>query len=174
MWDRRGNRLVRTLVALATTTAVLVVTGCTRQSGTAVEAGHWRFRLDDTWTAAEPVGEAWTAAYETEGLLLQVAGEFSDDIGSRSALAKLSVPATISLTDYDVAGIDEIEVPGAYDALVQQFSYTTEGDPRQAVWIVASQWPYPATAALSLSGEQVSTDAVDSLLATLEFEEYHA
>lgn len=147
-----------------------LLTACTPASANQVEEGHWRLSLDQSWQRTQPQSLPWTLAYRSDGLTLQLTGKFSEDADARSGLTRLAIPARLALTDYAATTVEDITIPGADSAVLERFSYTEAGAPRQAVWIIATQWPYPATAALSLSGEQVSQEAIQDLLSTLEFE----
>lgn len=154
--------------AAAILATLLLVTGCT-SSGPTLEEGHWRIELDESWTSIEPMGDPWTAAYESDGYTLQVAGRFSEDDSARTALARMAVPAMTQLPGFSSTDVEKIEVPGAYDAIVQRFTFTDDGEPREGAWIIATQWPYPSSAALTLTGEQVSGSDVERLLEGVSF-----
>lgn len=159
----------RNLAVLLLTT-LIICSACSRETGTTAESGHWKIKLDDSWSETEPLGDPWTLAYENnDGVTLQIAGVFSDDILSRSALSRLDLPAMTNLVDYEVESVQELDIEDASDAVTQRVTYSDSGEPAEAVWIIASQWPYPETAALALSGKSVPQSTVDELIVNLDF-----
>lgn len=145
----------------------------TPSTWTTDEIGHWVLQRPTAWTKAETKAKKFTHAWQGDGMLMQVASEYSDTAGSRAALAQLDFPAMMQLEDYKPVETKEIKVPGAYDGVTRRISYTENGTAMEGMWIVASQWPYPVNSVIALSGEKLDNDYITHLLDTLQFKEFH-
>lgn len=123
-----------------------------------------------TWKALSDTETPFDRAYGADGMEIRIAGKFSEDITSRSALGRLDLPATTgALQDYRPVKTEDLTVEGAYDALESRFTFTVDGKPMEGVWIIVSQWPYPKTAAVTLSGPKLDEDFVQHITDTLVF-----
>lgn len=138
-----------------------------------VENGHLSVEYPATWTKMSQLSPPWKVGFEGDGMQMQVAGQFSDDVGSFSALARLDLPASLKLPGYKPVETEDISVPGAYNALYRKYTYTDAGTSRQGIWILASQWPYPAVAAVSVSGVKLDDDVVNQIMKSMSFKKYH-
>lgn len=181
----RFVRRVRPLLAvLICGTAVLGATACSsttdgpRPGGTGstayttVTEGHLTARIPASWRKSTDVAEPFTVEYFGDGMEVRLAGEFSDDTGAYSALGRLDLPAGLHLDGYRPVQTGKIAVHGAYDAVERSYTYRDGGTARRGVWVVATQWPYPATAVLSISGTTLDDDVVAYLTRTLELRTY--
>jgi hypothetical protein len=173
MFHRRqpGFGLFGRVLAMGLLTAV-VLSACSLGSDTdytTVETGHLKVSYPKAWTDQGAGEDPWTKKVGGDGVSMQIAGKFSEDVGAYAALARLDLPATLDLPDYTPEHTDKVEVEGAYDAVVRKYSYTDKGTRHEGVWIIASQWPYPATAVVSLSGEKVDDALVAQIRDRLVF-----
>lgn len=150
-----------------------------------IREGHLELTASKQWhEEAKPTKAPWSRRFVLQSgsqaspdaaksakrpVEMQLAGRFSEDVGSLSALARLDLPATMGLSGYEAMETETVTIPGAYDALVRRYAYSEGSAKREGVWIVASQWPYPSTTVVSLSGQSVSDDLVHEVLAGLRF-----
>lgn len=139
---------------------------------TTVEAGHLTVEYPSSWKKIDTT-KPWTVGVAGDGMQLQVAGEFSEDQGSFPALARLDLPATLKLAGYTPVETTDITVDGAYDAMYRKYTYTNEGQTYHGIWILASQWPYPAVGVVSISGPKLDDGVVNQVIKTLTFKKYH-
>lgn len=163
------RRILRTCLAagLALTMAA-GMSGCGKD-GEETTVGHWVINHPDSWQEVTPLGKPWTAAYKVEDMEVQVAGEFSDDPTPLAALGRLDLPATLKLEGYETVRTDDVTIDDATGAMVRYYTYKADGQTRNGVWIVASQFPYPASAVISISGKTLDEEAVQDLLDDLTF-----
>lgn len=140
---------------------------------TQVTYGHLEFQVPATWKKSTQVSKPFEVKYTGDGVDLQAAGTFSEDTGAYAALARLDLPATLKLKGYQPTSTNKIKVDGAEDAVMRNFTYTDGSTPMQGVWIVATQWPYPRTAVLTLSARTIDPDLLAYLQKTLTFKTYH-
>lgn len=170
----------RSLIA-AMAAGVLMTTGCSgglfskgpADGYTREEVGHLILERPSGWQESTPSGEKWTKAWSGDGMEMQVAGEFSEDVGAQSTLARLDLPATMGLKGYTPEGTDTIKVDGAYDAIRRYYSFDADGKRQEGVWIVATQFPYPSTGVISISGENLDETVVRQVTDSLKWKEYH-
>ncbi len=166
-----GTLTRRSLLGTALTTSVLV--GCTSgppDGWQDVTVGHWKLLLPSTFVEASGAVSPWDKRFvDAAGTAIQVAGRFSDDTGSFAALARLDLPATLSLTGYTPDQTDTVNVDSAYDAVRRTYTFTDAGKTMRGAWLVASQWPYPSTAALSFSGAGLSDALVEQVRSRAKF-----
>ena len=150
---------------------VLTVTGC----GGSTTPAHWSeervgqllVQRPESWQPGPEVEDPWDASWTGDGMTMQVSGAFSEDVGAYAGLARLDLPATMGLADYEPESTDEITVAGAYDAVVRRYSFTDGGEPRQGAWIVASQWPDPLIVVVALSGETLDDEVLQRVQESL-------
>ena len=121
------------------------------------------------WATQPPSGEKWTHRFVGDGMEMQVSGAFSDDVTAAGALSRLDLQAMVGLDGYVDGGYDAIEVEGADSALRSDFTYDDDGTPMKGVWLVAGQWPYPATAAVTITGEQLDEAVIEHVVSTMTF-----
>ena len=121
------------------------------------------------WETQPPSGEKWTHRFVGDGMEMQVSGAFSDDETASFALSRLDLPAMVELDGYDGGGAAAIEVDGADTALRSDFTYEVDGTPMKGVWLVAGQWPYPATAVVTITGERLDEAVVEHVVDTMTF-----
>lgn len=140
---------------------------------TQVTQGHLEFQVPAGWKKSTQVTKPFDVKYTGDGIEVQVAGSFSDDTGAYSALGRLDLPATLKLPGYQPTSTNKISVDGAEDAVMRTFSYTDGGTSKQGVWIVATQWPYPRTAVLSMSARTIDPDVLAYVQRNLTFKTYH-
>lgn len=138
-----------------------------------VTDGHLIFQVPHNWKKSNDASKPFTVKYSGDGMQLQAAGELGDDSGAYTALARLDLPATVGLSGYQPGSTDRITVDGAHDAVARNFTYTDGSSTKNGVWIVATQWPYPKSAALTITGAQVDTDVVSHIQENLQFKTYH-
>lgn len=160
------------LLTLCLCALLLTATGCGGSSTSAgwVEesVGQLVVQRPQSWQPGPEVEQPWTDSWAGDGMTMQVSGQFSDDVGAYAGLARLDLPATVQLPDYQPESTDEITVEGAYDAVVRRYSYTDDGRPRQGAWIVASQWPEPLIVVVSLSGETLDAEIVQKVQESMQ------
>ncbi|PWJ26422.1 hypothetical protein ATK17_2584 [Branchiibius hedensis] len=138
-----------------------------------VTEGHLTFQVPSTWQKSTGAGKPFEVKYSGNGMQLQAAGELGDDSGAYAALARLDLPAMVGLTGYQPGATDRITVDGAHDAVLRNFTYTDGSSTKHGIWIVATQWPYPKSAALAITGTQVDPDVAAHIQETLQFKTYH-
>lgn len=155
---------LRAVVVLATGVALAGCGGADDK----VTVGHLTFTVPEGWEEQEADGD-WDVKFVGDGMELQVAGEFSEDPTASAAYSRLDLPAMVNLEGYQPDGIGTLEVEGADTALRADFTYADAGEPRDGLWVVAGQYPYPSTAALALSGPELDEEIVTELLASLTF-----
>lgn len=162
--------LRRALLALACATA-LTGTGCsgTDAGWTAVEVGHLRVEHPSDWTEQPPTGTVFTKKFVGDGMEIQVSGLFSEDPTASAAFSRLDLPATVGLQDYEGGGVQNATVEGADTAVRSDFSFSDGGTRKKGVWIVAGQYPYPETAAVTITGTTLDPDVVQHVVETLRF-----
>lgn len=127
------------------------------------------FQHPTTWAKEPPSGENWTHRFVGDGMEMQVSGAFSDDVTASGARSRLDLQAMVGLDAYVDGGLDFITVEGADSALRSDFTYEVDGTPMKGVWLVAGQWPYPATAAITITGEQLDEAVVEHVAETMTF-----
>lgn len=173
-------RLGRRAALVAAGCLALAVTGCSgggsggASSGssdgwTTVTDQHLTFQHPSGWTSQPPSGEKWTHRYVGDGMEMQVSGRFSEDVTASGALSRLDLPAMVGLDQYDGGGKDFLEVEGADSALRSDFTYSDGGKARKGVWLIAGQFPYPATGAISITGDRIDEEVVTHVAETLTF-----
>lgn len=172
-------RLGRRAALAAAGCLALAVPGCSGGSGgapsgssegwTTVTDQHLTFQHPSSWTSQPPSGEKWTHRYVGDGMEMQVSGRFSEDVTASGALSRLDLPAMVGLDQYDGGGKDFIEVEGADSALRSDFTYSDGGKVKKGVWLIAGQFPYPATGAISITGERIDEEVVTHVAETLTF-----
>lgn len=174
-----------TVAAVLTAASVLAMAACSSsatgpQPGgggqvdyVEVSQGHLSFQVPASWKKTTDVTKPFDAKYSGDGMQLQVAGELGDDSSAYAALARLDLPATVGLAGYRPGTTNRITVEGAHDAVVRSFTYTDGPSTRHGVWIVATQWPYPKSAALTMTGTTVDSDVVSHIQKSLAFKTYH-
>lgn len=136
---------------------------------TAVTDNRITVQHPSSWETQPPSGEKWTHRFVGDGMEMQVSGSFSDDETASFALSKLDLPAMVQLDGYDGGGADAIEVDGADTALRSDFTYEVDGTPMKGVWLIAGQWPYPATAVVTITGERLDEAVIQHVVDTMSF-----
>lgn len=168
--------LRRTVLAATLALGLLVVSGCADTvSGDAPEG--WVEVTDERltvqrpagWASEPPSGEKWTHRFVGDGMEMQVSGSFSDDEVASFALSKLDLTAMVELDGYDGGGADAIEVEGADSALRSDFTYEVDGTPMKGVWVVAGQWPHPAIAVVTITGERLDEAVIQHVMDTMTY-----
>lgn len=146
---------------------LLAVTACGGSGASAgwteETVGQLVVQRPQDWEPGPDVEEPWTHSWTGDGMTMQVSGEFSDDVGAYAGLARLDLPATMNLPDYEPESTQQVAVEGAYDAVIRRYTYTDDGQPREGAWIVASQWPEPLIVVVSLSGESLDDEVVQKV-----------
>ena len=167
MKARRGMVLTAALA--------LVLSGCSTSEGSGgtgeVTVGHLTVTVPDGWQEKPAKGQ-WDRKFVGDDLELQISGTFTDDPTASAAHAQLDLPAMLELPGYDPQGVHEpdVSVAGADTSGRWDFTYTDDGKPMEGTWVIAAQWPYPSTAAISLSGPSLDSPEVESIIDSLEFE----
>lgn len=145
-----------------------------------IREGHLELRLSKQWRETGAPGAApWTRRFvlgssaDLQAPAMQIAGRFSEDVGSYAALARLDLPATLSLADYEPTDTRDTTIKNAYDAVLRRYTWTesvgSQTQTWQGAWIVASQWPYPATAAISIGVPVIDDAVLDELITSTTF-----
>lgn len=183
-------RFARRAVLVAAGCLALVASGCSGGTSSGTSAGgsggtvggsggsdgwtrvtdqHLTFEHPSDWTSQPPSGEKWTHRFVGDGMEMQVSGLFSEDVTASGALSRLDLTAMVGLEQYDGGGKTFIEVDGADSALRSDFTFSDGGKARRGVWLLAGQFPYPATGAISITGEQLDPEVVSHVADTLTF-----
>jgi hypothetical protein len=164
-------RLVSRLSALPLLWAVLLLTACTGTDPgwTTVSAGQLTLERPTGWQEAASTDEAWPMRFVGDGMELRIAPQFSEDPLAAAAYDRLDLPARVGLSGYTSGGAKAFEVPGADTAIRSDFTYTENGAPRQGVWVIAGQYPYPRTSAVAVSGERLDDATVQHILGSLRY-----
>jgi hypothetical protein len=121
------------------------------------------------WQTQPPSGEKWTHRLVGDGMEMQVSGAFSDDVTASGARSRLDLQAMVGLDGYVDGGVDAISVEGADSAVRSDFTYEVDGTPMKGVWLVAGQWPYPATAVVAITGERLDEAVIEHVVDTMTF-----
>lgn len=121
------------------------------------------------WETQPPSGEKWTHRFVGDGMEMQISGEFSDDVTASGARSRLDLQAMVGLDGYVDGGVDAIDVEGADSAVRSDFTYEVDGTPMKGVWLVTGQWPYPATAAVTITGERLDEAVIEHVVDTMTF-----
>ena len=171
--------VLRRVVLAATFALGLAVTaGCADGAGSSGDAPEGWSEVTDNritvqhpadWESRPPSGEKWTHRFVGDGMEMQVSGEFSDDVTAAGARSRLDLQAMVGLDGYVDGGLDAISVEGADSALRSDFTYEVDGTPMKGVWLVAGQWPYPATAVVSITGERLDEAVIEHVVDTMTF-----
>ncbi|MFV0464236.1 MAG: hypothetical protein ACK5MP_13770 [Nostocoides sp.] len=129
-----------------------------------VTVGHWQLHLSQEWKPVTPYGGKWTAGYERDGVTLRIAGDLGDDTDANSVLTDF-VFASSSKDNWQNGRREDREIPNAYSSGIQRASYDeADGSHVQAVWVAATQWPYPASAALAFYGTSIDETLVQDVV----------
>jgi hypothetical protein len=86
-----------------------------------------------------------------------------------AALGRLDLPATLKLDGYEPVRTDDLEIKDSSGAMARYYTYQDKGAAKNGVWIVASQFPYPASAVISISGTRLDDQAIQDLIDDLTF-----
>lgn len=160
--------------AVLAAVGLMVLTACSGPSdaggGDTVTVGHLTVTVPSGWTEGEASGP-WDQKFAGDGYELQISGTFSDDPTASAAFPRLDLPATLELPGYQDQGVHEpdIEIPGADSSMRRDFTYTDGSTTMEGTWVIAGQWPYPSTAAISLTGASLEPEVVDPILDSLRF-----
>lgn len=137
---------------------------------TRVTVGQLSLERPSDWTEEPASGERWTKRFVGKGIELQVAGELSEDPTASAALSRLDLPAMQGLDNYDGGGATRIEVEGADTAIRSDFTYTDGGTSKKGVWLIAGQYPYPRTSAISLTGATLDEATVAHIVDSMTYD----
>ncbi|KGN37569.1 hypothetical protein [Knoellia subterranea] len=173
MKGRALGAAVATLVAFATTSCA--GGGSDDSTGSAdgwtkVTVGQLTLERPSDWTEEAPTGEKWTKRFVGDGVELQVAGEFSEDPTASAALSRLDLPAMVGLENYDGGGATKVDVKGADTAVRSDFTFSDAGTAKKGVWLIAGQYPYPRTSAVSITGSSLEDSTVAHIVESLSYE----
>lgn len=138
-----------------------------------VTEGHLIFQVPQSWKKSTDTSKPFNVEYSGDGMQLRAAGELGEDSGAYAALARLDLPATVGLSGYRPGTTNRITVDGADDAVARTFTYRDGSSTKHGVWIVATQWPYPKSAALTISATDVDPDVAAHIQDELRFKTYH-
>ncbi|NHA69448.1 hypothetical protein [Phycicoccus flavus] len=136
---------------------------------TEVEVGHLTAQYPSDWTEEPPTGDVFTKRFVGQDMEIQISGRFSEDPSASAAFGRLDLPATVGLRGYSSGGTQNATVEGADTALRSDYTFEDEGTTKRGVWVVAGQYPYPATAVVSISGATLDPQVVQHVVDTLTF-----
>lgn len=137
---------------------------------TRVTVGQLSLERPSDWAEKPATGERWTTRFVGDAVELQVAPELSEDPTASAALSRLDLPAMTALDGYDGGGATRIEVEGADTAIRSDFTFTDGGASKKGVWLIVGQYPYPRTAAVSLTGASLDEATVAHVIDSMTFE----
>lgn len=140
---------------------------------TTVSQGHLEVPVPSSWQRSTNVTKPFTVKYSGDGMQVQIAGEYGDNPSAYATLATLDLPATMGLSGYESGSSDLIKVDGAHQGGIRNFTFTDGSTRKQGVWLVATQWPYPASAVVSVTGNPIDPDFLAYLQQHLAFKTYH-
>lgn len=171
--------LRRAVLAAPLVLGLLVTAGCAdgSDSSSGDAAAGWTGVTDNRitvqrpagWQTQPPSGEKWTHRFVGDGMEMQVSGAYSDDVTASGARSRLDLQAMVGLDGYVDGGVDAISVEGADSAVRSDFTYEVDGTPMKGVWLIAGQWPYPATAVVSITGETLDEVVIELVVETMTF-----
>ena len=163
--------LRRTLLLGIVGTSALLAGGCAGgdDGWSTAEVGHLTVEHPADWTEEPPTGDLFTKRWAGDEMEIQVSGSFSEDPTASAAFSRLDLPATVGLDDYQGGAVQNASVKGADTAVRSDFTFTQDGAPRRGVWVVAGQYPYPSTAAVTITGENLDEQVVQHVVESLRF-----
>ena len=138
-----------------------------------VSDGHLTFLLPKPWVRSSTGTKPFDAAYAGGGMEVRVAGDYSDDGTAYAALARLDLTATFQLTGYKPVHTGKIKVNGAHDAVERSFTYLDGSSTKTGVWIIATQFPYPASAVLTITAPADDVKVMKYIQDSVGFKNYH-
>lgn len=138
-----------------------------------VTQGHLQVSLPASWSKSTDVTKPYDVKYSGNGMEVQIAGEYGDESGAYTTLATLDLPATLNLPRYQPGPANRITVDGAHDAATKTFTYVDGNTKKEGVWIVATQFPYPASAVVTVTGAPINHDVLSFIQKNLTFKTYH-
>ena len=150
----------------------LLLVGCSAPDTdwTTVEAGPLRLERPTRWVALPTRGDVWTLAFAGDGVELRIAPQFSEDPTAAAAFSRLDLPSTVgTLDDYTGGGVKQFPIEGADTGVRGDLTYRDGATTMRGIWVIAGQYPYPRTAAIALSGEQLPDETVQRILGSLRF-----
>ena len=163
--------LRRTVLLAIVGASALVAGGCSESDDgwSTAEVGHLSVQHPADWTEEPPTGDLFTKRWVGDDMEIQVSGSFSEDPTASAAFSRLDLPATVGLADYEGGAVQNATVEGADTAVRSDFTFTQDGAPRRGVWVVAGQYPYPSTAAVTITGENLDEQVVQHVVESLRF-----
>ena len=161
----------RTILLAVLGAGALGVAGCGGPDAgwASAEVGHLTLEHPSDWREEPPTGDLFTKRWVGDSMEIQVSGAFSEDPTASAALSRLDLPATVGLTGYEGGAVQNATVEGADSAVRSDFTFTQDGATRHGVWVVAGQYPYPSTAAVTITGETLDPQVVQHVVDTLKF-----
>ena len=163
--------LRRTVLLAIVGASALVAGGCSESDDgwSTAEVGHLSVQHPADWTEEPPTGDLFTKRWVGDDMEIQVSGSFSEDPTASAAFSRLDLPATVGLADYEGGAVQNATVEGADTAVRSDFTFTQDGAPHRGVWVVAGQYPYPSTAAVTITGETLDEQVVQHVVESLRF-----
>lgn len=158
------------LIAVLLLTLTLVGCSAPDTGWTTVEAGQLRLERPTRWTPTPSQGDVWTLGFAGDGVELRIAPQFSEDPTAAAAFSRLDLPSSVgTLDDYTGGGLKRFPVEGADTGVRADLTYRDGEKTLRGIWIIAGQYPYPRTVAITLSGEQLPDETVQRILGSLRF-----
>lgn len=140
-----------------TTLVLLGATSCSDPEAAAyvaVENAKLRVDRPSAWTTPIAVEAPWTQGFRSAPDSvdqMQVSGDFGEYVTAAQAMGTLIGQAQIGLREFTVVQTRDVAVKGATTAQLVQYTITDNvGSQVSGEWIVAVQWPYPQSVAVSI------------------------